>query len=567
MPILTVQKQWLVKHPNPQLQVELSDKLGVHPIIAQLLINRDVKTPEDADLFLSDKLSKLYDPFLLKDMDVAVKRVKEAKEKNETVLVFGDYDADGVTSSAILHNALKREGLKVLNYIPHRIHDGYGLNHEIGEFAKENGVTLLITVDCGISAHSEVETINKLGIDVVILDHHVPSEASLPNALAVINPKRKDCPYPFEHLAAVGLAAKFSEALSGTITDEELELVAIGTVADVVPLIGENRIYVKHGLPKIAQTQNKGLKALLGVAKVKNKKIRPHFIGFIIGPRINATGRMDSAQKSLDLLLSKDDNEALALANFLEKLNSKRQKLQNDLISEALAIVEQEVNFKDQKVIVIGKEGWHKGVLGIVASRIAETYYRPTVVISMDEGVGSGSARSIEGFNLYEALTHCSSLLENYGGHKGAAGLTVKEENINEFKEMLNDFAQENFDPEHLVPSIDVDCEIPLSSLNMDLVKIIDSMEPYGEGNPTPLFCTRQLIAKSPPMVLGKDTLKFWVTDGQASISAVGFRMGKYSEFVKVGQKLDLVYEVSIDDWNKAPTVQLKLKDIRPSSV
>jgi len=567
MSTLTLQKQWVFRHQDPKLQVAISDALKVHPIIAQLLINRDIKTIEEADSFLSDDMSKLHDPFLLADMDKAVARIKKSKVDNETVLVFGDYDADGVTSSVIVHHALKRMGIKMINYIPHRIHDGYGLNHDIGDFAKEQGASLLITVDCGIGAHSEVETLNQMGIDVIIVDHHVPSEGKLPDAVAVINSKRNDCPYPFKHLAAVGLSAKLYQALFGELKEEELDIVAIGTIADVVPLIGENRIFAKKGLPHIRKTKNKGLLALLDVAKIKDKNIKPYYVGFIIAPRINATGRMDSAQKSLDLLLSDDKEEARALANCLEKINKERQKVQNLIIQEALNIVESEVNFKDQKVIVIHKEGWHQGVLGIVASRVAETYYRPAIVISVNDGIGTASARSVDGFHLYNALTYCSKELENYGGHKGAAGLTVKEENIEAFSELINEYALQNFQEELLVPSIEVDCDIPLSSLTMDMVNIIDSMEPYGEGNPTPLFCTRRLTVKSSPAVLGKETLKFWVTDGNASLSVVGFRMAKYRDMVRLGEQVDLVYNISIDDWNKAPTVQLKLKDIKPSGV
>ncbi|MFA5088250.1 MAG: single-stranded-DNA-specific exonuclease RecJ, partial [Candidatus Omnitrophota bacterium] len=443
--------------------------------------------------------------------------------------------------------------------------DGYGLNHEVGSLAKEINVSLLIAVDCGIGANSEVESLNNLGIDVIIVDHHLPSEGPLPKAVAIVNPKRADCGYPFKHLAAVGLVAKLTQALFGEIMEDELDLVAIGTIADVVPLRGENRIFVQNGLPRINQTKNKGLLALLDVAKIKSKKILPRYVGFIIGPRINATGRMDSAQKSLDLLLSKDGEQAYALANFLEKLNTDRQKIQEEIVQEAMSVVEREINFKEHKVIVINKKGWHIGVLGIVASRIAETYYRPTVVVSVNDGVGTASARSIPGFHLYEALTYCAETLESYGGHQGAAGLTIQEDKIDSFRDMINQYASDKVDGDYLKPSLELDCEVPLSLLDLDLVEIIDTMEPYGEGNPPPYFYTRNLIVKSQPSVLGKDTLKFWVSDGSRTISVVGFKMGKYREFVNLGQRVDLAYQLAIDDWNKAPTVQLKLKDMKLS--
>lgn len=563
---LTLSKRWLLPTPNPQLQVRLSNDLNIHPIIAQLLINRGIVDREEATQFLSGDLSHLRDPFLLKDMDKAVARIRQALERKETVVVFGDYDVDGVTSSALMTQALRKQGMKVINYIPHRMTDGYGLNHEIADLAKEQGATLLIALDCGITAHSEVKNLNKSGIDVVIFDHHEPPAEGIPEAAAVVNPKRKDCMYPYKNLASVGLAAKFIHAFLGEVPADILDLVALGTIADIVPLRGENRIFVKTGLPRIRDTKNKGLAALLDVAKIKGKDITPHYVGFILGPRINATGRMDSAQTSLQLFLSDNDEEAYALARSLDEHNSARQKMQSAIAQEALSIVEREVNFKDHKVIVVGKEGWHKGVVGIVASRVTETYYRPSIVISIKEGVGTASARSIEGFHLHDALTHCSEILEAFGGHKSAAGLTIREENIDAFREMINKFAEGVLQEQHLVPSVKIDCELSLSDVDMKLIEVINTLEPYGEGNPSPVFCSRNLTVKSPPMVLGKDTLKFWVTNGQATISAVGFGMGKYRDLVRLGEKIDLAYYLTVDDYNKAPTAQIKLKDIRPAS-
>jgi len=444
--------------------------------------------------------------------------------------------------------------------------DGYGLNTTIGQRAKEAKANLLIAVDGGISAKKEVELINQQGIDVIILDHHQPDDNLLPNAAIIINPKQRDCPYPFKHLASVGLVTKLTQALLGMDSSEKiLDLAAVGTVADVVPLRGENRIFVKSGLPKINQTKNKGLLALLDITKNKGKKLKPFHIGFVLGPRINAAGRMDSAQISLDLFLSEDKQEAQDLAHTLDQYNLKRQKIQREIIDEVFEIVEQEVNFKDQKVIVLGRKGWHKGVLGIVASKLTDKYYRPAIVISIEDGVGTASARSINGFHLHQALTNCAEYLESYGGHAGAAGLTIKEENIDPFRALINEVADETLEVKKLIPTLVVDCEIPLACIDMALAEIIDLMEPFGEGNPTPIFCSRQVTVKSRPAVLGKNTLKFWVSDNDFSISAVGFGMAEYQGMVVPGQKIDLAYEISIDDWNKAPTPQLKLKDIRIS--
>ena len=561
-----MQKEWKIYNPNPKLQADLSDALDVHPIIGQLLINRDITDIGEAKDFLSADLSGLHDPFLFKNMEKAVERINQAKEDKERVLVVGDYDVDGVTSSALLNNIFKQLDIEVVHYIPDRFTDGYGLNEGIAQFAKEEGVSLMIAVDCGITAYKEVELIKHNGIDVIILDHHVPDDDRLPDAIAIINPKQKDCPYPFKHLAAVGLVTKLTQALLGKEKSEKiLDLAAIGTVADVVPLRGENRIFVKSGLPKITNTKNKGLRALLEITKMKGKKISPFHIGFVLGPRINAAGRMDSAEASLDLFLSEDHQEAYDLAKVLDRHNIKRQKIQKEVIDEALNMVEQEVNFKDQKIIVLGREGWHKGVLGIVAAKLADKYYRPAIVISIEDGIGTASARSIDGFHIHEALTDCAQYLEKFGGHAGAAGLTIKEENIDPFRSLINKIAHETLEVKKLRPTLKIDCEIPLSSINMELAEIINSMEPFGEGNPAPIFCSRKVAIKSDPAVLGKNTLKFWVGDDDFSISAVGFGMADYEGMIRSGEDIDLAYEISIDDWNKAPTPQLKLKDIRIS--
>jgi len=555
-------KRWIIQPPNLQLQKSLSDALSIHPIVAQLLINRQITTPESAKMFLLADMASLYNPYLLTDMDRAVARIKLAQIQSEKILIYGDYDVDGVTSSALLRRLFNHLGIQTINYIPHRMEEGYGLNQEVAEFARSQGVHLLITVDCGINAFAPIEAINAAGIDVIVIDHHEPDGEKLPEALAVIDPKRVDCLYPFKQLSAVGLVAKLMQAILGNVPLEDLDLVALGTVADVVPLRGENRIFVKNGLPYLERTNKPGLKALLEVAKIAGKKMKPYYIGFILGPRLNAAGRMDSATVSLDLLLAENPADAYSLACSLETHNLTRQKMQSEVVEEALAMIESDEVLKAQDIIVIHKEGWHKGVLGIVASRIVDKYYRPTVVISVEDGIGTGSARSIDGFHLNEALTSCAALLENYGGHKRAAGLRLKCDNIGDFRQAINDFASQVLTQEKFIPTLEIDCEIPLSVIDMNLVEIITSMEPHGEGNPPPVFCSRGLTVKSPPSLMGKDTIKFWVSDGDKNISAVGFGMGSFKEMVKVGAKLDLVFTLSIDDWNKAPTVQLMLKDI-----
>ena len=556
-------KRWIIAPTNLLLHKSISDALSIHPIIVQLLINRQITSVAQAKMFLASDMASLHNPFLLTDMDSAVARIKLAQIQSEKILIYGDYDVDGVTSSALLRRLLNHLGIQSVNYIPHRMEEGYGLNQEVAEFARAQGIHLLITVDCGINAFAPIEAINAAGIDVIVIDHHEPEGSKLPPALAVIDPKRQDCLYPFKNLSAVGLVAKLMQAILGHIPLEDLDLVALGTVADVVPLQGENRIFVKNGLPCIEATKKPGLRALLEVAKISGKKMKPYYIGFILGPRLNAAGRMDSATISLDLLLSENPADAYALACSLEAHNLSRQKMQSEVVEEALNMIEADEVLKAQDIIVVYKEGWHKGVLGIVASRIVDKYYRPTVVISVEDGVGTGSARSVDGFHLYEALTSCAGILENYGGHKRAAGLRLKGNNIEAFRQAINDYARKSLPQEKFIPSLEIDGEIPLSAIDLNLMELINSMEPYGEGNPTPVFCSKGLTVKSIPALMGKDTIKFWVSDGTKTISAVGFGMGSFKDMVKMGAQVDLAYTLSIDDWNKAPTVQLVLKDIK----
>ncbi len=558
-------KIWNIKASSPTLRDKLSQSLGIHPIISQLLINRSIEDPDEARQFLNADLNSLHDPFLMKGMHKAVERIHLAVQNKERVLVFGDYDVDGVTSSVILNKALTKLGLDLVHHIPHRMTDGYGLNHEIAESAFQQKVSLLITIDCGITAYDEVESIRKKGIDVIIIDHHEPSDGDLPNAVAIINPKQKDCPYPFKDLASVGLALKISSALTNQVDKDLLCFAALGTVADVVPLKGENRTLVYFGLKSIHETNNIGLRALVKSAKIKKGPITPFHIGFILGPRINAAGRMGTAETSLNLFLSDDETRVENLAKELEVHNLERQKMQNDTIAEAIDIVEEQINFKDQKVIVLNKEGWHKGVLGIVASRLTDKYFRPSIVISTKEGIGTASCRSIDGFHIQNALQECRGVLENYGGHEGAAGLTIKQDQIDPFREMINTIAQRILEIKKLIPAISIESEIPLNQVDIKLADTIESMQPFGEGNPQPIFCSKGVTVKSYPQILGKATLKFWIEQGGETISAVGFGMEKFAGLIRPGEKIDLAYEISIDDWNKAPQAQLRLKDIKLS--
>lgn len=561
-----MQKNWKFKKSDSHLEKALAKEANLHPIIAKLLGHRGIHESEAARRFLSADMDQLHDPFLFEGMDRTLERIDEAGQKGEKVLVFGDYDVDGVISSVLLTKFLNDRGIDVVNHIPHRMTHGYGLNEEISEFANQENIKLLIAVDCGTTAYGAVEKLNQKGIDVIIIDHHESIDHQLPKAFSIINPKQRKCSYPFDDLASVGLVAKLIQAFQGSLDDHVWELVAIGTIADVAPLRDENRIFVKAGLEKIQKTKNLGLQALLDVSKIRGKQLSPFHVGFILGPRINAAGRMDTAELSLDLFLSRTYQEAFRLAKMLDRHNNQRQKMQKKIVEEAYNLVENEINFKDQKVIVVSKEGWHKGVLGIVASKLVEKYYRPSIIISLEDDVGTASGRSIEGFHLHDALSECAGCLEKFGGHEGAAGLTIQKDKIDPFRDLINRVAEKSLEIKKLTPSILIDSEITLSSINMELASLIASLEPYGEGNPMPIFCSYGLKVKGTVRISGKETLKFWVTDGKNSISAVGFSMAKYKELLDCADRIDIAYQISIDDWNKAPTPQLKLKDIKVGS-
>ena len=558
-------RKWRLKKPDIQRQASLAASLGIHRIVAQLLINRNLIDPLEAKQFLSPSIDQLLDPFLLKDMDLAVARLRLARERGENVLVYGDYDVDGVTATAVAYRMLRRLGIRARTYIPHRMDEGYGLNSDIIALAKAEAVSLIITVDCGITAFDEAEALQREAIDLIILDHHEPEGGRIPQASAVVDPKRADCYYPCPQLAGVGLAAKFVQAVTGVFPSDDLDLITLGTIADVVALTGENRVIVHAGLPCLTKTVKPGLRALINVARLTGKEITPFTVGFGLCPRLNAAGRMGSANTSLDLLLSDDPGNAMALAQALDVLNRDRQRLQAEVVDEAMAIINSDGAYLDEGVIVVCKEGWHKGVLGIAASKISEKFGRPSVVISIQDGLGTGSGRSVAGFYLNEAFAHSAQVLESFGGHQRAAGLKVREDRIGEFRSRINLFAKAVAAERDLVPVLDIDAELLLPLATMELVKTVEALAPYGEGNPMPVFAARRLMVKSRPQIMGKDTLKFWVTDGRVSISVVGFGMGSAFADLRMGQAVDVAYTLGIDDWNKEPQVQLMLKDLRPA--
>jgi len=562
-----MRKTWKVKTEDASLRDKIARELSISPIVAQLLLNRNIRTLSEAGYFLNPSLLSLHDPFLMKDMDRAVAGIKRAIDQKKRIMVYGDYDVDGITATALLALVLKKMGAETEHYIPNRLEEGYGLNKKAIRHIHKKGINFLITVDCGINSCNEIEELKGLGIETIITDHHSPGDR-LPAAHAVINPLRRDCRYPDKNLSGVGVAFKLATALMGKDNNslyEHLDIVCLGTVADVVPLIGENRILVKNGLEELTHTKKPGIKALIEESYLKGKDITSHYVGYILAPRINAMGRLGSPELSLRLLLTQDSKEALRLAKTLDKENRNRQKMEEGVLRQATARVEREVDFKQEMVIVLEGEDWHQGVIGIVASRLVDKFYRPTVMISMDGDKGKGSCRSIKNFHLFEVLSECSDILKDFGGHKYAAGLSIHKNRVSELKSKLNEIARSRIQPEDLVPIVDIDMEIPISSLNSKLLQELDELAPFGLGNPRPVFSSRNLRMRTFPKRLKGDTLKMWITDGKVTAEAIGFKMADCMPSDPLRQSMDIAYTCTLNTYKGITSIQLQLKDLRLS--
>lgn len=547
---------------DTHLQDKLSRDLKISGILSQVLINRGITNSNDADRFLNVKLSHILDPFTFKDMAKARERIHQAIKRKENVMIFGDYDVDGITSVALLKATLEKIGLSALHYMPHRINEGYGLTRNILNIAKGRDIKLLITVDCGTSNHRQIAELKEHNIDTIVTDHHEPADTHLPPALSIINPKTRDSGYGYRELAGVGVTYKLCQALVNKRLFEELDLVALGTIADVVPLTGENRVIVKEGLSRLSETKRPGLQALINSARIKNKKFNTTMVSFILAPRINASGRMDSAEASLSLLMSSSLQEAQELSGILENHNRLRQKVESKIMEEAEDIINKEINFKDHKVIVVAKEDWHQGVLGVVASKLADRFYRPTIVISLTDQMCKGSGRSIKNFHLFHALGECREFLNTFGGHAHAVGLTITRESINDFRESINRLAHDKLSIEDLLPGLDIDMELSLSDLFQERVIELERLEPFGSGNREPLFYTKGLRLKGIPQTLGRQTLKFWVSDGTSSFEVIAFGMGSLVGNLLQSKSLDLVYTPRMDNWQESSSIILEAKEI-----
>ncbi|MBN1794724.1 MAG: single-stranded-DNA-specific exonuclease RecJ [Candidatus Omnitrophica bacterium] len=564
-----MKKIWNVKEDSSPLAHTIAHTLGVSDILGQLLINRGIGDVIEAEQFLSPSLSHLHNPHLLNDIDQACELIQAAISRRENVLVWGDYDVDGVSSCALLITGLNRAGARVSFHIPRRVEDGYGLNEDCVAVARQHNARLFISVDCGITSHREVAQLKEAGIKVIITDHHRPAE-TLPLADAVVDPWRKDSSYPFRDLAGVGVAFKLIQAFfdeDAELLREFLDLVALGTVCDVVPLVGENRILVSEGLKVINSAPRTGIRALARVGGIASKRITTTHIGFILGPRINASGRIGSADESCRLLLTDNPDEAARLSTKLDRINRSRQQVGNRILKEALTQIEDKTNFKHEKVIVIYDEGWHPGVIGIVASRIAERFFRPTIIVSTQGQSGKGSGRSIPNFHLFEALERCSEHLVEYGGHKHAVGLTIAKENLREFRQAINRVATEMITVDDLVPKIDVDLVVSLSDVTTDLIMECEKLSPFGVQNPQPLFLIPRLSLKRPTRSLGANGVALWVTDGRHYVEALDFsgEVVRAFDFDGAGH-FDILGYPSLNEWGGTTSITVKLKDMRAAA-
>lgn len=552
------------------IEVErLSREAGISRLIARVFLSRGVSDAGYIRKFLNPSLSGLHDPFLLKDMGKAVDRIIQAVRSREKIVIYGDYDVDGVTSTSILKMFLSRQGADVDFYIPDRIDEGYGLSISAIDKILQSNPSLIITADCGISAVEEIKYINDKLVDIIVTDHH-ECKAVLPDAYAVINPCRPDCSYPFKELAGVGVAYKLVNALSikMNLRDEHndyLDLVALGTIADVVPLTGENRIIAKHGIPRIESTNNLGLRTLIESSGLKDKPLNSFGVSFVIAPRVNAAGRIGDAGRAVKLFTTDDEKEAFDIAAELNDENRFRQDTEGEIFQQAVDMIESEIDLDKEKVLVVAGEAWHHGVIGIVASRITEKYYRPSILISREGDTGKGSGRSIEGFNLFKALSHCEGFLERFGGHELAAGLTLQIGNLDKFRKMINAYADSILSHDDLMPKIRIDAYINSEDINIENILELEMLAPFGSGNPEPVFGYDGFKINDIRTVGDNKHLKLRLEDNGFYVDAIGFKMGHLCEAFNAGDTLDAAFSLEINSWNSTQKAQINLKDIKPN--
>jgi single-stranded-DNA-specific exonuclease len=562
--------RWILpKAPDEEAVKDLATALSLPEVVCRLLLIRGYVSAEDAKLFLRPKLDRLHDPLHFLSMDKAVDRLARAVRDQALVFIHGDYDVDGISSTTLLTRTIRVLGGKAMPFIPRRIEDGYDLGDAGVDAAIEAGAKVVVTCDCGTSAVSPVARLCKAGIDVIVTDHHLPG-GELPDCLAILNPKRSGCGYPDKDLAAVGVAFKLALALARALGKNEnfiwgmLDLVALATVADVAPLRGENRVFVRYGLRMLSDTHNIGMRALIRAAGLSGKQLTAGRIGFILAPRLNAAGRLGHAIRGVELLLSENEHEANTIARELEELNNKRQELDHATLEEARERVLQ-MDLDDTFGIVLADEAWHPGVIGIVASRLVEEFGRPTVLIALSGEQGKGSGRSISKFDLHGALGQSSDLLLRYGGHRVAAGVTIARDRVNDFAARFNEVAKSLLTPEDLVPEIRVDLEVSIDRMDERLESLFRHFEPFGIGNPSPVLLARNVTLAAPPRLVGKDGLKVVLHTGTGSLEALGWGFAHRATEFQAGSKVDIAFRLERDEYRGESYLQARIADIRPA--
>ena len=585
---MSAEKRWVLKAQGDPATVErLAASLGIPAVLANLLVQRGIETEKEAWQFFNPKLEDLHDPFLMKDMDKAVERIDRAVTGDESIMVYGDYDVDGTTAVALVYSFLRRLGHKKLSfYIPDRYTEGYGVSFKAIDHAARKGVSLIITLDCGIKSVEKVDYAREKGIDFIICDHHLPGD-TIPAAVAVLDAKRADCTYPFTELSGCGVGFKMLQGycmrkgLPFSEVEGLLDLVVVSIASDIVPLVGENRILAYYGLKRLNEKPGKGLHSIIKICGLDRHSITIDDIVFKIGPRINAAGRMEvdaddenaapsGGHSAVSLMVARDEVMAEEYGAFIESSNQDRKCIDRSITLEAHNLIESDPRLKAGKSTVIYNPKWMKGIVGIVASRLIETYYRPTVVLTMSNGFATGSARSVPGFDLYQAVESCADLLENFGGHMYAAGLTMKPENVPEFTRRFNAYVEKHIDPEMLIPQIEIDSELLFSDVTTQFRSIMGRFQPFGPGNNAPVFLTRGVSNRGDARLVGVEMehLKMDLIQGQkpnTSISAIAFQQPKYYEHVRSGKCIDVCYTVVENHYRGTVTPQLRVKDIKKS--
>ena len=567
-------RKWQVKEvTDPEAVVRLSAELGIDSVLSTLLVQRGIKTFEQARAFFRPSLESLHDPFLMKDMDKAVERLRKAVEGKEKILVYGDYDVDGTTAVSLVYSFLGRFTKYLDYYIPDRYDEGYGLSIKALDWAAQNGFSLVITLDCGIKAIDKVRYAGSKGMDVIICDHHLPEE-ELPAAVAVLDPKREDCHYPFDDLCGCGVGFKLVQAYAQTVgmPFEELEplldLLVVSIASDLVSVTGENRVLSHFGLKRLNEKPRKGLQAIISLSNLEPDHVTIDDIVFKIGPRINAAGRMESGRLAVELLTAEDDRTAALIASQINDNNNERKSIDREITREALDMVQNGKCLACQNATIVYNPEWNKGVVGIVASRLVEAFYKPTFVLTKSNGFVTGSARSVRGFDLYDSIERCADLLENFGGHIYAAGLTLKEENLPEFARRIETYVSEHLTPEMSTPVVDVDSKLDFSQITPKFFRILKQFQPFGPGNNSPVFLTEHVYDDGNGRKVGPAAQHLKLELIQESqpyhqIGAIGFNMAEYFDHIKAGNPIDICYSVVENYYRGNSTIQLRLKDMR----